>query len=435
MTRLWARLLLLLFIAVPSWAESGFTIEITSGYDRAIPLAIVPFDTGELLKFEDIAGIVEANLQRTGQFELLAREKMGSRPSAASQVLFREWRLLAQDYILVGKVETDGDRMIVTATVMDTFQEVNLGTKSYTAANSQANAVAIAHRISDFVYEAITGSKGAFATKIAYVVESLKGDTYHYELMIADADGNRARVLHSSDMPIISPAWHPEGKKLAFAFYTQTGDLGIMEVDTRSGQKEVLVEPLAQSSAPAYSPDGSMLAYSVTVKGNSDIYLLDLQTRRRQMLTRHWAIDTEPEWALDGKSIFFTSDRSGRPQIYRLALDSDRAERISFEGKYNARARVLPEGDAIIVIHQSEESGAGYQMMRIDLNNGSLWPLTEPGLDESPSVAPNGAMVVYAEKVGSNARLAWVSVDGEVKSSMPVLSGSVKEPSWSPYLH
>ena len=426
-----ATLVILTLLACAGQTAAQLTIEITKGLDNPTSIAIVPFGWyGAGLPKEDVSAIIEADLQRTGQFAPVAREDMLGRPQERNEVYYRDWSALDVDYLLVGKLTSTADGL------MARYQLFDINAQKMVLEGRQPGRVDtlrdIAHGVSDRVYEKLTGIRGAFSTKILYV-SAIKRDVaeYTYRLLQADVDGARERVVFESDAPILTPSWAPDGETIAYVSF-ETSRPAIFMHNLRTGVRTQLTNFKGLNGAPAWSPDGRQLAMVLSKDGSPDIYVMDVASRKLQRVTRHFAIDTEPSWMPDGKSIIFTSDRGGKPQIYQVTLANGYEERVTFEGRYNARARVVPDGSGIIMVHQSTDD---YHIALMDIERGSMQILTETALDESPSISPNGAMLLYATKYRGKGILAAVSLDGGVKFRLPSRFGEVREPAWSPYLN
>jgi|TARA_B100000700_G_scaffold97975_1_gene110227 TolB protein len=421
---LWCGMLLLL---LTSLAHADLTIEITQGSDRATPIAVVPFAEQGAQLPTDIASVIANDLERSGQFKPLSRDDLIATPSASSEVNYRDWRAVDADYLVVGKVGTDGS---IQYELMDVYgQERMLGKVINLASPDQSRAAA--HRISDEIFEAITGIRGAFSTQIAYVTSQGVGEDIQYGLQVADADGYNSQQILSSDEPILSPAWSPDGQKLAYVSF-ETGRPAIYIQNLASSQRVRASSFEGINGAPAWSPDGRKLAMSLSKDGQPEIYVMDVGAGSFQRLTRSDAIDTEPTWAPDGKSLVFTSDRSGGPQLYRYDLASGEAKRLTFTGNYNSRGRFSPDGETLFMIHRGSQ---GFQVAKQDLETGRLTTLTDSRADESPSVAPNGTMVIFATQQDGKGVLSAVSADGRASFRLPAAQGDVREPAWSPFLN
>lgn len=427
--------LMLFVIGICTWAGASAssldTIIIDRGKDEPIRIAVVPFKSDPSLFSEvNIADIVGFDLARSGQFDPLASENMLSHPSQRQEVFFRDWRVLKAAYLVVGnaRVAVDG-RIQVNFELYDVAAEALLMTRQYSMDRSQWRDTA--HRIADVVYEEVTGIRGAFNTKIMYVLAQNSGSPdATYSLEIADSDGERSRTLFSSREPILSANWAPDGKRVAYVTY-ETGRPTIVIQDIDGPYRERLTNFRGINSSPVFSPDGSKLALVLSKDGDPEIFVMDLASRQLRQITRHHAIDTEPAWAPDGESIVFTSDRGGRPQIYLVELDNNFLERLTYRGNYNARARFMPNGKDLIYVHR--QNGV-FHVVWHDLARDYLQVLTQTQLDESPSLAPNGAMLIYATQDRGRGILAVVSIDGSVKYRLPSSSGDVREPAWSPFI-
>ena len=412
-------------------AESLDTIIIDTGYDKQTRIAIVPFRQGpEFSSHQQMADIVGFDLARSGQFAPMQMENMLSIPTTPEQVFFRDWRILGVEYLVIGRTRVDIDGGLEVAyELFDVFNERQMVDDIKTALRNQWRDVA--HRISDEVFEAITGIKGAFSTRILYVLAKNVGSpNARFSLEVADVDGERTKTLFSSDEPIMSASWSPDARGVAYVSF-EGGRPAIVLQDVASGERERLAPFRGINSSPIYSPDGQQLAMVLSRDGNPEIYVMDMASRRLRRITRHHAIDTEPSWTHDGKTLIFTSDRGGRPQIYQIDLATNRIERLTFEGDYNARARLLPDGKHLVFVHRRQ---GVFHIAWQDLERDDLRVLTSTSLDESPSLAPNGTMLIYATQDRGRGILAVVSMDGRVKYRLPSSSGDVREPAWSPYI-
>ncbi len=412
-------------------AQSLDTIIIDAGYDKQTRIAIVPFSQGpEFSRLQAFSEIVEFDLARSGQFAPTARDNMLSYPNRAEDVFFRDWRILGVEYLVIGRAGIDpAGKLKVDYHLFDVFNEREMIVDSVTTSRSGWRDAA--HRISDRIFEAVTGIPGAFSTKIIYVLAQNSGmPNAHYSLELADADGERAKTLFSSNEPLLSASWAPDGNSVVYVSF-ETGKQTIVLQDLQSGARQLISDFTGINGSPVLSPDGRRLAMVLSKDGNPEIYVMDLADRSLSRITRHHSIDTEPTWTEDGRSLIFTSDRGGRPQIYKVELGTNFVERLTFEGDYNASARLLPDGQHLIFVHRR----AGIDHIAwLDLERDDLRVLTQTALDESPSVAPNGTMLIYATQVQGKGILAVVSIDGRVKYRLPSSSGDVREPAWSPFI-
>ncbi len=413
------------FLLYASLLRAELTIEITQGLDEPTPIAIVPFGGAQLP--ENLSNIVSADLQRSGLFRPIPRADMLSLPSKESDIYYRDWRILGVSYILIGGLQRTTDGYNLGYELYDVIGQRKIFSKS--AQGPQSSLRDLAHEASDAVYETITGIRGAFSTKILYV-EDLRQGKNRYRLVKADADGARPKVIFSSDQPLLSPSWSHDMRYVAYVSFETTRP-AIFRHNLVTNQREQLTNFKGLNGAPSWSPDDSKLALVLSKDGNPEIYTLDIATRKLTRVTRHFAIDTEPNWTGDGKGIIFTSNRGGSPQIYQVGVASKRVERLTFEGDYNARPRVSPDGESLVMVHR--ENGV-YHIAWQDIASGDLRILTETSLDESPSIAPNGAMLLYATKYNRKGVLAAVSMDAGVKFRLPSKQGDVREPAWSPFI-
>lgn len=425
LTTPWLLAILMMFSTL---AQADLTIDITRGNEQATPIAIVPFAGGEGLP-EDLAQIVADDLERSGYFTPLARRAMFAQPSSRDQVTYGDWKALNTRYLTVGQVSRDGSSVSVRYELLNVGGESLMLEETVTASPDALRAAA--HRISDRIFEEITGIRGAFSTRIAYVTSSGIGDNTRYGLYIADADGRNSREILSSDEPVMSPAWSPDGKKLAYVSF-ETQRPAIYVQDLASGRRARLTSFEGLNSAPAWSPDGRKLAMALSKDGQPDIYLMDIGSRNLQRLTDSSSIETEPSWSPDGRSLIYTSDRSGGPQVYRQDIGSGDTERLTYTGGYNARGQFSPDGEQLFLIHRGKR---GYQVARQDLSNGRLVELGDSQFAESPSVAPNGTMVIFATQQGGRGVLGAVSADGRASFVLPAAQGDVRDPAWSPFLN
>jgi TolB protein len=432
---LWAAMasILVLCSSWPASAQAVLTIKITQGVEGAQPIAIVPFAHQSAAEAipppEDVAQIVANDLTRSGRFAPLPFGDLPSRPTDASAINFSDFRLLGMPNLVTGRVERIADgRFKVQFRLFDVFRGAQL--TGYELDTGPTELRRIAHQISDIIYERLTGERGAFDTRIAYVTEDRKSlKVSDYALNVADSDGVNSHVVLESKKPILSPAWSPDGRQLTYVSFE--GDRPrIFSQDLASGNRQLITAFPGLNSAPSWSPDGKKMALTLSKDGNPEVYVLDMGTRRLRRLTSSGAIDTEPAWSPDGKSLIFTSDRGGTPQIYRVPATGGRPERVTFEGKYNARATFSPDGSLLAFVHGNKGT---FRIAVLDLENDALRILTNTTLDESPTFAPNGSMILYATTGAAGGTLAAVSTDGRVRQQLEVQQGDVREPAWSPF--
>ncbi|WP_282283309.1 Tol-Pal system beta propeller repeat protein TolB [Pseudomonas sp. PS02302] len=427
------RYILLGLVLVVGSAQAADPLVISSGSDRAIPIAVVPFgwQGGQPLP-EDLGNIISDDLRNSGVFSPIPRQNMLSQPSQASEVIFRDWKALGANYVLVGNVVPNGGRLQISYALFNVSTEQQVLTGNVGGSTDQLRDMA--HFISDQAYEKLTGVKGAFSTRILYVTaERFSATNTRYTLQRADYDGARAVTLLQSREPILSPRFAPDGKRIAYVSFEQQRPRIFMQyIDT--GRREQLTNFEGLNGAPAFSPDGNRLAFVLSKDGNPEIYVMDLGSRAIRRVTNDSAIDTEPFWGKDGQTIYFTSDRSGKPQIYKTSANGGGAERVTFVGNYNANPKLSADEKTLVMVHR-QEGFTNFQIAAQDLQRGSVRVLSNTSLNDSPTVAPNGTMLIYATRQQDRGVLMLVSINGRVRIPIPTAQGDVREPSWSPYLN
>lgn len=418
------KLFVIAWLLFTSHVFAALKLELTQGVYNPLPIVISPF-VGErsVPRSARVTSIVGNDLKNSGRFRLV---NVGR--TAITEVDFTVLRAKKIEAIVTGEIKSlGGERFTVLFKLFDVYNKKQLFAKEYQVKQKQLRR--LAHHISDIIYQQLTGDRGVFSTKIAYIlVERYRRNT-RYKLQVADSDGLNAHTLLASGFPLMSPAWSPDGKKIAYvSFEGNRAAIYIQEVAT--GKRELVSKFPGINGAPAWSPDGNKMALVLTRTGYPKVYILDLATKKLEKITSKWYLDTEPNWAPDGRSLIFTSNRGGGPQIYRIYLDNRKIERVTFSGSYNARASFTPNGEGIVMLHRDREMfSIAYQ----DLKSHRITLLTRSGLNESPSVAPNGKMVVYATNRNNRGMLAEVSIDGRIKLLLPAGKGTVQEPAWSPY--
>ena len=410
-------------------AHAELVIEITGGSSSAMPIAVVPFGYEGFVPAVDISAIVKNNLARSGRFSPLPQSDLISSPHVKEEVNFKDWRLLRSEGLLIGKVSSiDGQTYEVQFQLFDVYKAQQLVGKRYRVPASALRRVG--HQISDLVYEALTGEKGAFSTRLAFVSAMKEADgSRRYALQISDSDGANPRTVLQSRSPILSPSWSPDGESLSYVSF-ENNHAEIFIQGMRTGNRVSLAKFKGLNSAPSWSPDGKKIAMTLSRNGNPEIYVMDIATKALTRVTHSSrAIDTEAAWMPNGKELVFTSDRGGRPQIYKIPATGGRAERITFEGRYNASPDISADGRFMTMVHGI--NGKFYIAVQ-DLESGALTVLTEQGKDESPSFAPNGQLILYATEVNGRGVLSAVSLDGGFQQRLGESGFDVREPAWSP---
>ena len=414
-------------IACSLATRAELVIPIVEGVDNPTVVSVVPFGyNGPQALSENIDSIISADLERSGQFKTIAPADMLSLPIRQQDVVYRDWRLLGSEYLVIGNVSNTPTGYLANYSLFDVISQKIILNNSQVSVGPDALRQ-LAHHIGDKVYEAITGIRGVFSTQIIYVKEVKRRQ---YQLILADMDGAREQVLLRSNEPLLSPSWSPDGKFVAYvSFETSRPAIFIQELAT--GKRTQLTNFRGLNGAPAWSPDGRSLALVLSKDGNPEIYTLDIANKQFTRITNHFGIDTEPNWSADGKAVMFTSNRGGKPQIYQITLSNKRVERLTFVGDYNAKPQVTPDGKGLVMVHRY----AGVFHIAVqNLATGNIRVLTQTALDESPTIAPNGAILLYATKDNKRGILAGVSLDAGIKYKLPAKSGDVREPAWSPFL-
>jgi TolB protein len=408
-------------------AAAVLEVTVTEGVTGAIPVAVTPFAwDGPGAAPEDVAQIVGANLLRSGLFEVLARDRLPARPEGPDDFLAERWAAVGAEYLVIGRMRPEQDRVSIEFHVFDVLANQRLGGFRIPVPADMLRRGA--HRVSDIVYEQITGEKGAFSARIAYVGVAGQGEGRIFTLEVADSDGANPRTLHRSAQPIMSPECSPDGRHLAYvSFENRRSEVFRHNVET--GARDRLASFSGINSAPAWSPDGRRMAMSLSRDGTPNIYVMDLGTQELTQITRSNAIDTEPAWSPDGETLYFTSDRAGAPQIYQMRLPGGTAQRLTFEGSSAGAATVSPDGKSLVYVQGGE---GGLRLARLDLETRRVTLLTKGRYDKSPSFAPNGSMVLYSTTDRGRGILGSVSRDGRVHQRLAARSGEVREPAWSP---
>lgn len=417
-------------VAGPAAAQS-LNVEIAKGVTTATPIAVVPFaQSGGAPLPTDVADVIRNDFNRSGKFRSLDKADIVETPSQGSDIKFATWRLLKQDYLTIGRISDAGGGMLkVEYELWDVNRQQSLLAQSFTAPAGDLRGVA--HQIADQIYEKITGVRGAFWTRVAYVTAVGTGNNATYSLIVADSDGFNPQTVARSRESLLSPSWSPDGNKIAYVSF-ESGNSAVYVQNISTGSRSLIAaHPRGINSAPAWSPDGSKLAVSLSYVGNPEIFVIDVASHAETRLTNNFSIDTEPTFTPDGQSILFTSDRSGKPQIYQMSASGGAATRVTFQGGFNASASVSFDGKQIAMV---QGNGNVYRIAIMDRSLGGQVRFVSPGnVDDSPSFAPNASMLLYAASQGTRGVLYAVSADGLVRQRLVLSDGDVREPSWGPY--
>ena len=422
------------FLIIPLFLNAELVIEITKGSDNPYRIALIPFQ-GETNAAKQANEIVKSDLIRTGEFYIFDEKSLIAYPTSEDDINFSDWRLINTDYLLLTSIIQSNSGIEARYEIFDTRKKSKIrSSKVYGVTN---NVRQLSHYVSDGIYEAITGIQGVASTKILYISQSSDPDV-SYRLYVADADGANKQLLVKSPEPIISPAWSPDSKQVAYvSFETGTANVYIQNIST--GERQSIIKKRCttciandQISSPSWSPDGKYLSLTLYQDGNAEIYIYNLQKKNLTRLTNHYSIDTESKWSPDGRKLMFTSGRSGSPQLYELDLRklNKKPKRLTFEGNYNAKGSYLPSGEGIVFVHRSFDK---FQIAIKYFEDNFIIPLTDAKMDESPSVSPNGNVIIYAISEKNNDILAGVTLSG-AKFRLPSAKGQVREPAWSGYL-
>src|SRR5579875_3192935 len=416
-------------IATQAGAQ-GLTVQIVNGVPSAIPITVVPFGqqgSGPASPV-DVAAIVSMDLNRCGQFRSLPTSEIVQSPTTGSQIQFATWKQLKQDYIVVGTTSYSGGVLKADFQLWDVNKQQMLLQNSVAMQGSDLRRVA--HQIADQVYQKIIGVRGAFDTRIAYITMTGTGNSTQYALVVADSDGYNPQTVVRSHEPLLSPAWSPDGREIAYVSF-ESGDSAIYIQNVATGARRLVSARRGINGAPRFSPDGRKLAMSLSFQGNPEIYVMDMATGALTRITHNLSINTEPRWTPDGQNIIFTSDRSGKPQLYEIPATGGTPQRITFQGQYNADASISYDGTKIAMV---QGNGNVYRIAVMDRSLGGQEMFLSPGnLDNSPSWAPNASMLLYAATEGPHGVLYAVSADGRVRQRLVLANGDVRSPAWGPY--
>lgn len=424
------RLTLLVVALCSAQANAELVIDV-QGVAQPTPVAIVPFGwQGSTPSAPlDVAQLITDDLRRSGRFAPLAERDMLQKPTDGADVDFQDWGFVGVEAVVVGSlVQTGPNAYTLEFHLFDVFGRREL--VGYRMPASRGTMRGAAHRAADMIYEKLTGIKGVFGTKVAYVSAEEQANGLLYSLTVADQDGeNEHKIMESTD-PIMSPAWSPDSRQLAYVSFE--GNKSSIFIQTlRSGNRYQISNRPGINGAPSFSPDGRKLVVTLGgINGNLDIFVLDITSRQTRQLTTHRAIDTEGTWSPDGRYIYFTSDRSGGPQVYRILANGGTPERVTFEGSYNARPRLSPDGTRLAMVHNDR---GNYRIAVMNLERKDLLVLSTGRQDESPSFAPNSDILIYATRQGRDGVLETVSADGLIRQKMASGRGDVREPVWSPF--
>jgi TolB protein len=420
-------LILSIFLAQPIISE--LVLEITKGSDNPYSVALINFE-GSKSATNEITNTIKNDLNRTGEFKILENNKLLSIPKNVENINYSDFKILGIDFIVMGSViEEDRSNISATYKVFNVKKESQIRSSKVFGVPNKLRQ--LSHYISDGIYEEITGLKGVASTRLLYVTEELSKDRSFFKLIVADADGSNEQILLRSSEPIISPSWSPDSKQVAYVSF-ETGMAKVFTQHIATGKREIVLENKFQISSPSWSPNGKYLSLTLYQDGNAEIYILNLKNKNLTRLTNHYSIDTESSWSPNGSKVMFTSGRSGSPQLYEINLRkfNSKPKRVTFEGNYNAKGSYLPNGEGVIFVHRKNSN---FQIALKYFNENFVRALTNSKLDESPSISPNGNVIIYAISENGNGLLAGVTLSG-ARFRLPIQNGEVREPSWSGFL-
>ncbi len=418
-----ATLALISLIALAAPVSAQLNIEVVGAGMQRIPVAVPNFGGDDALGRE-IAIVVRNDLAGTGLFNIINTDTLVAEENSA--VDFNAWRTRGADALATATSTRPGGQIEVRVRVADIVKRGTLGNSVVTVPGNSARLAG--HKVADFIYQKLTGQPGYFSSRIAYVLKQGNGPTAQYQLIVADADGQNPVPVFKYNQPIISPAWSPDGSKLAYVSFEKSKPV-IFEQTLKTGARRAVASFRGSNSAPAWSPDGSRLVVALSREGGTQLYSIALATGQATRITNTSGIDTEPAFSRDGQWIYFTSDRGGSPQIYRMPANGGSAQRVTFDGNYNVSGRPSPDGRSLAFITRRD---GGFRVATLDLATRQVTVLTDSQRDESPTFAPNGQMILYATILGGRGVLAAVSADGQIRQRLSAVNGDAREPAWGP---
>ncbi len=428
MKKTYQSILLLCFLNI-NVAQALLEIEVNKGIESAMPIAILPIKSGSAQQAALLESVVYSNLYRSGLFAMTDKKQHPQTQVTNTDIHYDIWRNLGVEALVsMSFQDHEGEQLKLQIELYDLVRKRRVIGRLIMFEKTILRRVA--HKISDVIFEQLTGIRGAFSTRIAYISETVDQQSdKSYQLLVADSDGYNPKAIFTSSKQLMSPSWSPDGKKLTYVSF-ENDRAEIFLQDVVSGERSIISNQPGINSAPAWSPSGDYLALTLSFSGSPDIYIMDMRSKKLRQLTTHYGIDTEPSWTPDGRYLLFTSNRSGSPQIYKVPALGGEPVRITFSGNYNAAAAVSPDGEYVAMVHNS---GDGFRIALTDINGNQFRLVTDGVLDEAPSFAPNSSMIIYSTRHRKGIILSAVSVDGKVKQRLSLQKGKVREPAWSPF--